>query len=226
MYNTLYIGFANVKGNTLIYTSIGNESDVSKSYRAAKWKECMYDYEMDLSRSFYVRCKDYDECRHLQRTLLEVCKGWVYLHCRILFPGYMSKEIMQGICKRLLLTFDSQDRHKVRAAIIETLNRYYPLDAHPGFIYLVEVKGKYKIGLTRDPWARTENLAERYGSCTTLDIRATERMEYDEMMLQMKCSAYKAKEILYKEQKVDENYCSELYDMKQEVLDIWENYWR
>ena len=224
--NTLFINFAKCSDRQIIFTQIGNHSDYSANYRANVWKKWV-DMDKDESKGLFIDCKDYDECRHLQRTFHEVFKPWITESCIISLSKPLSDKLILTILERLRTSFDSPDRHSIREDLMRRLASFEPVYARSGYIYLLRINGKFKIGLTNDITRRKADLEQKYGTAIKIvDLKKTDTMELDEAILQMKCSAYKSVDNNLGEQKVDESYCSELYNEVPEVIEIWKNYWR
>lgn len=225
-YNTLFVNFIKCQDRTLIFTQIGNHSDYSRKYREGVFQRWV-GLPRDTSRNVFIDCKDYDECRHLQRTFHEVFKPWITESCIISLTTNLSDKLILTILERLLASFDRPDRHSIREDIMRRLASFEPIQSRPGFIYLLRINGKYKIGLTNDITRRKEELQSKYNTqIDVVDLKRTPTMELDEAILQMKCSAYKSVDNNLGQQKVDESYCSELYNEVPEVIEIWKKYWR
>lgn len=226
MYNTLFVNFIKATERTVVFTQIGNHTQHSADYRWSVYKKWV-DLPIDQSRGFFIDCKDYDECRHLQRTFHEVMKPWITENCIISLNCKLSDKVFRTILTRLLASFDSEDRHSIRAKLMEAIMRVSPIESRPGYIYLLRIKGKLKIGLTNDIKRRKEELKSKYNTdIDVVDLKRTDTMEYDEAMLHLYCSTYKSVNNNLGEQKVDESYCSELYNEVPEVEEIWKKYWR
>lgn len=226
MYSTLFINFAKCSDRQIIFTQIGDHSDYSSSYRDRVWKKWV-GMDKDESKGFFIDCKDYDECRHLQRTFHEVFKPWITESCIISLPRPLAEKLILTILERIRASFDSPDRHAIREDLMMRLVACEPVFARSGYIYLLRINGKFKIGLTNDIARRKADLEQKYGTAIKIvDLKKTDKMELDEAILQMKCSAYKSVDNNLGEQKVDESYCSELYRQDPAVLQIWRDYWK
>lgn len=225
MYNTLFVNFIKATDNrTVVFTQIGNHTQYSADYR---WKVYKKWVDLPIDHGFFIDCKDYDECRHLQRTFHEVFKPWITESCIISLNCKLSDNVFRFILERLLTSFNSAARHSIRAKLMQAIMRVSPIESRPGYIYLLRIKGKLKIGLTNDIKRRKEELKSKYNTdIDVVDLKRTDTMEYDEAMLHLYCSTYKSVNNNLGEQKVDESYCSEIYNEVPEVKEIWKKYWR
>lgn len=225
MYNYLFIDHAQCSDRDIIYTQMGNLSDYSAKYRADVWNRYV-GLSKDITRGFYVICKDDDECRHLQRVLHEVFKGYITEKCIISMPKKIEDSRLKKIIELLKNHLYSEDKYKIRTDMFKSLYKYYPFATREGGIYLLRIQNKvFKIGLTNDLDRRVADLKAKYGTVDVIDYKQTDTMEYDEAALHIMNGKYKSPDNCLGAQISYEKYCSELYKLDKDVLYNWEQYW-
>lgn len=230
-YRNLYIGRGKSDdGRDLIWTTIGNDSLPSRNYRRDMWRK-RAQCELDESRPIVkVELRSYDEAKHLQHTWNEVFKPWCNSARQQLIelPKPISDHDLQKLadCLKATMNLPREDKAPTKLGYMKRLASHFEHEVGTGYIYLMEVKGKYKIGLSNDPFIRSLMLADKYKDLPTIiDKKASSDMRLDEATLHIINSQYKSQNNESGEQSAYNTHCSELFEKHADVLYNWEQYW-
>jgi len=230
-YRNLYIGRGKSDdGRDLIWTTIGNDSCTSRNYRRDMWRK-RAKCELDESRPIVkVELGSYDEAHHLQHTWNEVFKPWCNSDRQQLIelPKHISDHDLQKLadCLKVTMKLPRKEKLDSKLGYMKRLIDHFEYDNSPGYVYLMEVKGKYKIGYSKDPLIRSITLVDKYKDLPTIiDQKASRDMRLDEATLHIINSQFKSQKNESGEESAYNTHCSELFEKHPNVLSNWKNYW-
>lgn len=198
------------------WTMCSADSDYCKKYRD---KEQLARCNQHLIEIGKVVCTDGGECSMFQKQVNEVFKAWTN-------GGGMQIKIdmtTEDFVSTVNAIYNNKDN---LLPIMTGLLKNYKHPVRSGKVYLVRCKNnKLKIGTASNIMERFEQLKleENNQAESIIDMFDSKDTPYDEAMLHLLCEDYKTNG--NKKVTCMQAFCnSELFENRQEVIEIWNKY--
>lgn len=233
-YPYVYINYGKTedKDKDCVWTCYGNESEYSRNtYRPKVWRtytKC----ELDQSRAgvrVYVGTKG----RQFQRIWNMLFKPWCNSKRKQLIelPCKIDREVLKRCAEVVVSTMpvmENGQKISKRLKAFDEICRHIPAEVITGYIYLMQIgDDKYKIGYSKDPYLRATQLQLEYDKpVKIIDYKQTDNEKIDEAKLHIINAKYKSPDNGKGEQTHYADACSELFELRGEVVGNWNKFWK